>query len=92
MDPAEVTEDNLRLLFGNLSTRYSSPPRLEITVFTDVEQLAPLATGHALSGREYDSKVNQRADYYRDERKELFSYNPNYPKRGLRTVMLRGKE
>lgn len=45
MDPDDVAEGNLVLLFRVLSEKYPSPVALEVWVNTDVEQLSLLASG-----------------------------------------------
>ncbi|MEK6410026.1 MAG: hypothetical protein AABN34_24140 [Acidobacteriota bacterium] len=96
MEPDQVTEGNLRLLSRVLSERYPPPLSLEVRVTTDVEQLASLATnsGHTAhpDNEARGKKEMQWAYYRRSEDVELFRYNPNYPKAGMKTVILKGKE
>jgi hypothetical protein len=96
IEPDQVTEDNLRLLFKAISEKYPPPLLLEAWVYTDVEQLAALATrsGHSFypDTRAREGKERQWAYYKRTEEVELFRYNPNYPESGMKTVILRGKE
>ncbi|MEK6301803.1 MAG: hypothetical protein AABO41_13920 [Acidobacteriota bacterium] len=93
METDNVTEANLRILFERISRQHSSPSSLEATVYTDVDQLAFVATGQAHSG-EWDrsSKLRQLAYYRRDAQAELFRFNPDYPAAGLKTVILRGRD
>ena len=104
MEPSQVNEGNLHLLFRHLSQQFPDDPILRVIVHTDVEQLAVLATGHLVtasparvvpdsSAQEKESKrVLQLVFYKRTESVELFRYNPNYPKSGEKTVVIRGKE
>lgn len=102
MEPVEVTEDNLRLLFGILSRRDPESPILRILVETDVTGLAPLATGGFIAGSGRKSEgakedppkqIRQWANYRRTKVGESFGYNPNYPNGvGFKTVILWGKE
>jgi len=50
MEPDEVTEDNLRLLFNVVSEKYPKPLDLKVWVKTDVEDLKVLATGVLITG------------------------------------------
>lgn len=70
---------------------------------TDVEQLGVLATGALVtvspargdigaSGRAKTARILQLAFYKRNKSVELFRYNPDYPKAGNKTVIIRGKE
>lgn len=93
MDPEEVTEQNLRMLFEKISAQHASAPFLESMVYTDVEQLGFLATHQAHSGLpNLPAKELQSAYYRRDDRVEFFRYTPDYPRSGLKTIVLRGKE
>lgn len=103
MEPDEVTEDNLKLLFGIMSRRDTESPILWIIVETDVTQLAPLATGGFTAGSGAKKSngatgdplkpIRQWANYRRTKVGESFGYNPNYPKgEGFKTVILWGKE
>lgn len=104
MEPPHVSEGNLNLLFRSMSQRFPDDPVLKVWVYTDVEQLAFLATGQMVTvspaqgapdanaqGKE-KKRVLQLAFYKRTESVELFRYDPNYPKSGERTVIIRGKE
>lgn len=93
MEPDKVTEDNLKILFGRVGELHRSSSSLEAFAYTDVEQLGFLATRQAHSGSpNFKRKESQLAYYRRDDQVELFRYNPNHPKSGLRTVIIRGKE
>ena len=90
MEPDKITESNLRLLFEKISEQHPTTSSLDAMVYTDVEQLGVLATRRALSNSK--GTESQLAYYRRDDRVELFRYNPDYPKSGLKTVIIRGKE
>jgi hypothetical protein len=103
MEPSQVNEGNLHLLFRSISQRFPNDPNLKVWVDTDVEQLGTLATGQMVTvspgfGATAEAlpteskRVLQMALYKRTESVELFRYNPNYPKSGERTVIIRGKE
>ena len=102
MEPDQVIEINLDLLFKALSKKFPQPYSLTIWVETDVEQLGVIATGRmgtvspAESEKENpeEKAVKPQLAYYRRTKKvELFRYNPNYPhKNGEKTVIIRGKE
>jgi hypothetical protein len=99
-EPKEVTESRLQSLFASLSAKYADDSSLEVWVETDVEQLGSLATGRmvTVSPREHsddrveDKKVLQLALYKRNSSVELFRFNPNYPKSGEKTIIIRGQE
>lgn len=92
MEPHQVNEDNLRLLFRSLSERFPDDLTFKAWVNTNVKQLAMLATGMGGSGPAQGKRALQLAYYRRTEKEELFRYNPNYPKAGEKTVIIRGKE
>jgi len=92
MEPDQVNEDNLRLLFRSLSEKFPADPTLKAWVNTNVKQLAMLATGMGGSGPAQGTSNLQLAYYRRTEEVELFRYNPNYPKAGEKTVIIRGKD
>jgi len=103
MEPRQVSESNLYLLFRILSERFNADEDLTIWVDTDVEQLAFLATGTMVtfspargviddSARGHNKRILQLAYYKRTKAVELFRYNPNYPIAGEKTVIIRGKE
>jgi hypothetical protein len=58
MDPDDVTEDNLRLLFELVSEKYTKAKRLVAMVSTDIEQLESLITGYIITG----SPPQEKAD------------------------------
>jgi hypothetical protein len=90
MEQAEITENNLRILFQSISDSNPEPPDLSVTVYTDIKQLKPLVLDGCISGG--GSKVLHGAYYNRRKNVELFRYNPNFPEPGLQTVTLKGKE
>lgn len=92
MEPGLVTESNLYLLFRILPKKFQDDARLVIWVNTNVKQLAMLATGMGGSGPSKRGRTLQLAYYRRTQTVELFSYNPNYPKPGEKTVIISGKE
>lgn len=92
MPASDVNEDNLHLLFKNLSGRFPNDPILKVWVRTDVTQLGTLATGRGGSGAPEGRRVLQLGYYKRTSTLELFSYNPTYPMPGEKTVIIRGKE
>lgn len=89
VEPSDVTERNLLLLFKVVSEQCSEPS-LIVWVYTDVAQLAALSTGQNMSGGPTDK--HQLVYYERTDKVELFRYNPNYPEEGRKTVLLKGKE
>jgi hypothetical protein len=107
-EPESVTELNLHLLFGVLAEAVPQSESLQVWVYTDVEQLSALATGQqgtvALSREQSEEferdrskggnnkAVKQLAYYRRFKEVEFYRYNPEYPKPGHKTVMIRGKE
>jgi hypothetical protein len=94
MEPDNINEENLRLLAKTMSDRYPPPLFLEVHVTTDVKQLATLVTNSNISGSgNYEApgkKELQWAYYRRSEEVELFRYNPEFPKPGMKTVILKG--
>ncbi|MEK6289491.1 MAG: hypothetical protein AABO57_27570 [Acidobacteriota bacterium] len=92
MEPGQVTDSNLGLLFRILSDKLTEEPALTIWVNTDIRQLATLATGTGGSGPAQGKRIFQLAYYRRTNTVELFRYNPNYPKAGEKTIIIRGKE
>lgn len=99
MEPNQVSETNLRLLFRNFSRKFPAPISVEVWVYTDVEQLDTLSTNQitdvapARGATPKEKKVAHQLVYYkRTKDVELFRYNPNYPKVGEKTVILRGRE
>ena len=103
MEPTQVNEGNLHLLFRFISQRFPDDQILKVWVDTDVEQLDFIATGRMVTvspgfgttakpQAEESKRVLQMALYKRTKSVELFRYNPNYPKSGERTVIIRGKE
>lgn len=92
MEPHNVNEDNLALLFRAVSEKFPDEPTLKVWVNTNVKQLATLATGIGGSGPSQRRRELQLAFYQRTPTLELFRYNPNYPKRGEKTVLIRGRE
>jgi hypothetical protein len=50
MEPDEVTEENLKLLFKVVSEKYLKPLALKVWVKTDIEDLKELATGVMITG------------------------------------------
>jgi hypothetical protein len=92
MEPEQVLEENLFVLFRALSDKYPRPGPLEIWVETDVQQLADLATGKGWSGSAGIDRPLQLAYYKRNSEVELFRFNPAFPESGEKTVVIRGKE
>jgi hypothetical protein len=98
MEPDEVTEDNLRLLFAAISRRDPDAPVLVAWIKTDVEQLESLATGVVMAGsgrikKDSAKRIQQLVLYRRTKEGEFFRYNSNYPKsEGFKTIILWGKE
>lgn len=105
MEPDEVTESNLQLLFKVVSAKNPEPLLLETFVSTDVQQLRSLVTNMNTSAEESESigpdvvtssqgkvEKNQWAYYKRTDQVELFRFNPTFPKLGMKTIILRGKE
>jgi hypothetical protein len=112
MEPDQVTENNLTLLFRALSEKYPAPKTLRVQVYTDVEQLGFLSTGRmedlapaegsemtiredGTSQKNLNKKkkrVLQFAFYKRAKEEEFFTYNPNYPEYGTKTITLRSKQ
>jgi len=102
MEPDEVSENNLRLLFSTLSHKDPSSPSLHVLVETDIERLAALATGEFTAdvspkrnrrANGHSSRIWQWAIYRRNAAGEFFRYNPDYPKAdGFKTILLWGKE
>jgi hypothetical protein len=50
VEPEQITESNLILLFKVVSDKYPKPLSLEVFVSTDLEQLKPLVTGMTVAG------------------------------------------
>ncbi len=96
MEPDNVNEENLRLLARALSEKYPPPLSLKAWIETDVKQLATLITNSNSSSypdnHASGKKELQWAYYRRSEEVELFRYNPEYPKPGMKTVILKGEE
>lgn len=104
MEPRAANENNLYLMFRALSERFPGDPSLKVWAYTDVEQCAFLATGTMMTSSPAEGvpdtsalgraskRVLQLARYKRTKSVELFRYNPDYPKPGERTVLIRGKE
>lgn len=105
MEPDQVTEGNLTLLFKALSEKHPKPTDLRIQVYTDVEQLGFLATGlledkappekkKAASSDQGDKgskREPQFAFYKRTKYEEYFSYYVFKQKSEVKTVILRSK-
>jgi len=108
MDPNEITEFNLSQLFKTLSQKYSKPVDLEVWVYTNLSDIAHIVTGRfstrakaklpeskdgsETKDSEVAEKVEKWAYYKRADTVELFRYIPEPPEKGLKTVVLRGKD
>jgi hypothetical protein len=109
MEPDEVTESNLLLLFRVVSEKNPEPLELETFVSTDIQQLRSLVTNMNTSatlseedsektGSDVISTSSQRkaekkwAYYKRTNQVELFRFNATFPRPGMKTIVLRGKE
>jgi hypothetical protein len=99
MEPGEFTEENLRLLFEALSSKYPGADLdnhvLSVSVYTDVKQLYSLAVGYNMSGgdsRDRDNGGLQRAQYWRSTNNEFFLFNPAPGDFKNKTVIIRGQE
>ena len=108
MEPTEVTEHKLSQLFKTISQKYPKPIELHVWVYTNLSEIAHIVTGQFVTkakaqlpdskdgsqGR--DSEVAEEeekwARYKRTETVELFRYIPEPPEKGLKTVVLRGKD
>jgi hypothetical protein len=95
MEPEEVTEGNLKLLFAMISQSDPQSSVIYVRVNTDVDQLGSLATGVGRSGEKNPGikrPVRQWAYYKKSKEGEYFRYNPSYPEaEGYKTVVLWGK-
>jgi|GEM_PF-3437244 len=96
MDEKAFSEENLRSLFPLLSKRFPDPQRLTVHVFTSLEQVRTPEesdTGGISEGPSDFSLDNyHRALFIRDDGNELIRYSTELPVRGLRTVVLKGRD
>jgi hypothetical protein len=89
MDPDQITRENLKILFKALSDQHSGDANFQAWVYSDVSQLAGLATQ---SGSGDDSSLNKHkwAYYSRSREREYFDFKPSLSASDLTTVVLRG--
>jgi hypothetical protein len=96
MEPDQVTEDNLRILFRVIPDEYRQGIPLRIWVYTDVKDLAGLATssGHSAfpDADAKDREVHRWAYYKRTSDVELFRYGNGHRETEMKTIVLRGHE
>lgn len=96
MDEKAFSEENLRSLFPLLSKRFPDPQRLTVHVFTSLEQVRTPEesdTGGISEGPSDASLDNyHEALFIRDDGNELIRYSTELPVRGLRTVILKGRD
>jgi hypothetical protein len=79
---------------------YPETVSLEAYVDTNLRAFTSLITRESVTTVAIDNKMTAKATvvgfsgavYLRNGRVELLRYNPNYPRQGMRTVILRGRE
>jgi hypothetical protein len=96
MDAKAFSEENLRSLFPLVSKRFPDPQRLIVHIFTSLEQVRTPEESETpgISEGPGDSSLDNyyRALFIREHDKELIRYSTELPVRGLRTVVLKGRD
>ena len=96
LDEKAFSESRLKELFKLVSARFPTPNRLDVQVYTDLEQVETPEEHDR--GRVSESRDDPTSDKYhwalfiRSQGNELFRYNPNPPNRGMKTVILKGED
>lgn len=97
LDERAFSVETLKELFNLVSIRFPQPDRLEVSVYTSLEQLS---TPEERENRIWISGSNNnpsfddyhRALFIRESGNELIRYSVNLPVRGLTTVILKGRD
>jgi hypothetical protein len=96
MDQKAFSEENLKELFKLVSARFPTPNRLDVQVYTNLEQVETPEEHE--QGKVAESPDNPVIDKYhwalfiRSQGNELIRYNPNPPDRKMKTIILKGKD
>lgn len=96
LEPESFSEDTLKELFSLLSKRFPDPEWLKIDITTSLKQIPTPEEAEApsISGGPDNLEFNKYHWAYmmRMKGSELFRYNPNPPRRDLKTVIIKGKD
>lgn len=96
IDKEAFSESNLRELFSLVSKRYTIPNRLDIWVFTSLEQASTPEEkdiGYASGENDRDGGDSHHIAIFirSDDGSEIFRYSTNLPAHNLKTVILKEK-
>src|SRR5712692_8644089 len=95
LDEKAFSEQTLRELFKLVSARFPTPNRLDVQVYTNLEQVeTPEEHDHGKISESQDDPTIDKyhwALFIRSQGNELLWYNPNPPDRKMKTIVLKGE-
>lgn len=90
-DEKSFSEENLKNLFMNLSKKYKVPQTLTVRVETLWDRIpTPDECASGMSGMPDDNEEGHWAVFMRRGDDEIFRYNPDKNKTGIKTIVLKG--
>ena len=97
LDEKAFSEETLKEMFKLVSKRFPEPKRLDIWVYTSLEQLdTPEERDRGVISESDNNPVfdnYHRALFFRSQDgDEVFRYNPNPPNTNMKTVILKGRD
>lgn len=96
LDEKAFSEHNLKALFKLVSARFRTPDRLEVQVYTSLDQVeTPEERDYAIASESPDDPKSDKhhwALFIRSIDNELFRYNPNPPHKRMKTIVLKGRD